>query len=104
MSILLRISMNSLLSTFSARSSPRSRSVGTLTWPMSSKQLKMYFLRESKIAYKTVDYVKGFGGELFSVMPVSLTEEIRNPIILHVTTFDVTTNMERTKDKQTSAY
>ena len=44
-SILLSMSMNSRRSTFSARSSPRSRSVGTLTWPMSSKQLKMYFLK-----------------------------------------------------------
>jgi hypothetical protein len=36
--------MNSRLSAFSASSSPPSRSVGTFTCPMSSKQLKMYFL------------------------------------------------------------
>lgn len=43
-SILLRRSINSRLSAFSARSSPPSRSVGTFTWPISSKQLKIYFL------------------------------------------------------------
>lgn len=43
-SILFKRSMNSLLSAFSAKSWPPSKSVGTLTWPISSRQLKIYFL------------------------------------------------------------
>ncbi len=36
-------SINSRRSAFSASNSPPSKSVGTLTWPMSSTQLKIYF-------------------------------------------------------------
>lgn len=43
-SILFKRSMNSLLSAFSGKSWPLSKSVGTLTWPISSRQLKIYFL------------------------------------------------------------